>query len=73
MGPRRELPGSVKDDRLVSVAENALIQMPAHRAGKNNALEIAPAGDKILNLVAMRDARHVLLDNGPVVEQISIT
>jgi len=70
MGCGPERPQSVEDHRLVPVAEDALVEMPAHGARKCNALQIAPPGDEILNLVAVRDARHVLLDDGAVVQRI---
>ena len=44
--------------------------MPAHGAGKNDPLQIPSAGDEILHLVAVGDARNVLLDDRAVVEQI---
>ena len=42
--------------------------MPAHGAGEHDALQIAPAGDQVLNLVAMRDASYFLFDDGTIVE-----
>ena len=44
--------------------------MPADGAGEDHAFEIAPPGDEVFDLVAMRDADYVLLDDGAVVEQI---
>jgi hypothetical protein len=58
----------VEDDRLVSIAQNAAIEVPADGAGKDDALEVAAAGDEVFHLVAVRDACHVLLDDGAVVE-----
>ena len=44
--------------------------MPADGAREHEALEIASAGNKIVNLIAVRDAGHVLLDDGAVVEDL---
>ncbi len=42
--------------------------MPADGARQNKSFEIAAAGNQILNLIAMRDARFILLDDRPIVE-----
>ncbi len=45
--------------RLVAVAEDAAVEVPAHGAGKHHALQVAAPGDEILHLVAMaRFAPH---------------
>ena len=65
---RREERLSVEDHGFVAVAEDAVLKMPTDGAGKNDALEIAAAGDEVFDLVAMRDAGDVLFDDGAVVE-----
>ena len=61
----------IKHHGLVSVAENAPVEMPADSARKHHAFQIAAPCNKILNLVAMRNTRHVLFDDGTVVENLS--
>ena len=58
----------VEDYGLVAIAEDAVLEVPADGAGKDDALKVASAGDEIFDLVAMRDAGDILLDDGPVVE-----
>ncbi len=58
----------VEHHRLVSVAENAPVEMPAHGARQHQPLEVASPRNQIFDLIAVRDARHVLLDDRPVVE-----
>src|ERR1700733_14660069 len=60
----------VEDNSLVAVAENPPVQVPAHGAGEYDALQIAAAGDEVFDLVAVRDAGHLLLDDGAVIEQV---
>src|SRR5438445_439013 len=60
----------VEDHSLVAVAKNAALQVPAHGAGEHDALEIAAARDQIVHLIAVGDARHILLDDGAVVEHL---
>ena len=62
--------GLVEDHSLVAVAENAAVEVPAHGAGEDHALQVAAPGDEIFHLVAVGDARHVLLDDGAVVEHL---
>ena len=45
--------------------------MPAHGAGKNNAFQVAAFSDQIVEPVAMRNADHILLNNGPLIEYLS--
>ena len=42
--------------------------MTANRAGEDHALEVAAFADQVVNIVAMGDARHVLIDDGPLIE-----
>src|ERR1035438_7253691 len=69
----RRLPdpeGSIEDDRLVPVAENAPVDMPPHRTRENDTLEVAPARDQVFHLVAVRDPGHILLDNRAIVQDL---
>ena len=61
----------VEHNSLVAVAENPSVQVPAHGAGEDNALQIAATGDQVFHLVPVGDAGHLLLDDGAVVEQVS--
>ena len=62
------LSASVEDDGLVAEAEDAVVEMPGNGAGKHDALQIATARDEIFNLIAVGNARNILLDDGSVVE-----
>ena len=44
--------------------------MPAHRPRKHNALQVTAPRHQILHLVAMRNPRHILLDDRPLVEHL---
>ena len=44
--------------------------MPAHGARQHHPLQVAPARHKILNLVAVRYAGHILLDDRAVVQHL---
>ena len=63
-------PFLVKHDSLVSVAEDAAAHVRANGAGENHALQIAAARNQILHLVAMRDPRHILLDDWAIVQHV---
>lgn len=60
--------GSGEDDRLVSVGEDAVIEVPADSAGEDEALEIAALLNEVGELVVLGDAGDVLLDDGAFVE-----
>ena len=60
-------PGSIEHDRLVSVGQDSPLQMEAHRAGKDDALDIAPFAYQILHGIAVADADDVLFDDRPFI------
>ena len=44
--------------------------MPAHRSGEDDLFQIAALLDEVFNGIAVRDANNILLDDGPVVEDL---
>ncbi len=54
----------VEDHRLVIVHEHAILEVPAHGAGEDDALELAAEADEVGARVAVGHAQHVLLDDG---------
>lgn len=60
-----------EDHRLVAVKKNAVFDVPADGAGQDDLLQVAAFANEILDGVAMRDADHVLLDDGTVVEDFA--
>ena len=42
--------------------------MTANRAGEDHPLEVSAFVDQVVDVVAMGDARHVLIDDGPLIE-----
>src|SRR5258708_30284813 len=57
-----------EDYSLIPVQQNAVLDVPADRAGEHHFLEVAPFLHKLLQRIAVRDARHTLLDDRPVVQ-----
>ena len=45
-----------------------MLKVPADGAGKDDALQIAAAGDEVFDLIAMRNASDILLDDGTIIE-----
>jgi len=45
-----------------------VLQVPGHRARQHDALQVAALADEVFHLLAMRDAHHVLFDDGTIVE-----
>src|SRR5437867_2681796 len=64
----RTATGSVEHDGLVAVHENAMVDVPAHRAGQDHLLQIATLLQQVVDLVAVRDADDVLFDDRPIIE-----
>src|SRR4030067_2803211 len=60
---------SVEHARLVGVHQYAVVQVPFHRARQHHFFQIRAFLDQVVEGVAMRDARHVLFDDGAVVER----
>src|ERR1700683_2073141 len=58
----------VKDNRLVPVAEDSPVEVPAHSARKHHALQIATTRNQFFHLVSMRNSRYILLNDGAVIE-----
>ena len=61
---------SIEDNRLVSVEENAVCQVPPHSARQNDALEIAAFLDQVLQLIAVGYPNDILLDDRPLIQII---
>src|SRR5215203_5565196 len=57
-----------EDDRAVAVGEDAVVEMGLDRAGEHEALDVAADPFQILDLVAVANAGHVLVDDRPRVE-----
>ena len=45
-----------------------MVQVPTQGAGEHKTLEIPSTGNKVLHLVAMRDAGYILLDDRTIVQ-----
>ena len=58
----------LKDYSLVAVKQHAVLNVPAHATGKNDFFEVAAFLQQIVDRIAMRNANHVLFDDGTVVE-----
>ena len=56
---------------LVPVEQNAVFQVPAYRSGKHQPLQVPALLHQVRKLVAVGNAAHVLLDDGPVVQNLS--
>src|SRR5271157_1176605 len=61
-------PLSLKNHRLVVVQEYPILNVPANRARQHHFLQVAPLLHQILQPIAMRNARHALPDDRPVVQ-----
>ena len=68
--PRGQKMG-LKNHGLVAIKKDAVFDVPADGAGEDDFLEVAAFADEIFDGVAVRDADHVLLDDGAVVEDLS--
>src|ERR1019366_4872574 len=58
----------IEDHRLIAITKNAMFQVPGYRARQDDALQVAALADEIFHLLAMRDAHHVLFDDGAIVQ-----
>ena len=47
-----------------------MLQVPAHRPREDCLLQITAFGDELFHLVAMRDARYILLDDRPGIQLV---
>ena len=70
MRRRRRSFHSGEDDGLVGVGEDAVVEVPADGAREDEALEVAALLDEVGELVVLRDAGDVLLDDGAFVEDL---
>src|SRR5690349_22003463 len=61
--------GSTKDHGAIAVHEHAMLHVPLHRPRQYRALDVAAGAHAILEGGCMVDARHVLLDDRPLVER----
>lgn len=48
-----------------------MLQVPLHGAGEHSTLQVAPASDQILDLVAVGDSGYILFDDRTVIEHRS--
>ncbi len=60
--------GSIEDNGLVLVNEDAVLELPANGGGKDDFFEIATLGDEVLDIVAVAYAGNVLADDGAFVQ-----
>src|SRR3990172_10227386 len=65
LGPRRQSNflggfGLVEHGCLLSVGQDAVLQVEANGAGQDDSLEVAAFADQILDGIAVADADHVL-------------
>src|ERR1035441_9647075 len=58
-----------KDDGLVRVTEDAVVEVPLHSAREHHAFEVAALLDQAGQLIVLRDAGDVLLDDGAFVQR----
>jgi len=65
----RFLAGSIEDDGLAGVVQNAVLQMPSHGAESTMRSSRGPL-NQVGYLVAVRHADHVLLDDRAVVQDL---
>ena len=52
--------GLTEDNRLVPIAEDSSVEVPADGARQDHAFEVAAAGNQVSHLVTVRDAGHLL-------------
>src|SRR5262245_66316308 len=65
------LSASVEDHGLAGVHEDAVFEVPAHCAGQHHLLQVASLLHKVLELIAVRNPYHVLLDDRTLVQVFS--
>jgi len=53
--------------RLVPEEEDPVFEVRANRAGEDHAIEVAASADQAVGIVAVGDAHHVLIDDGPLI------
>ncbi len=59
---------SIENHRLPAIHQNAVIDVPAHRARQHHLFQIAALLQQVIEPVAVGDADHVLLDDRAFVE-----
>ena len=66
----RRIPSArlLEHDGAVVEDDDAVLEVRAHRARQHHALQVLPLADHVGHRVAVRDARHVLLDNRPRIQ-----
>ena len=60
---------SIENYSFVAVHQDAMFQMPAHRAREHYTLHVPPLFFQIREIVAVRNSGHVLLDDRPLVQR----
>src|SRR5471030_67711 len=58
----------VEYHRLIAVTENPMLQMPLNGPRQHDPLQVPALLDQILHLIPVRNARHILLDDRPIVQ-----
>src|SRR5580704_3539964 len=58
----------MENNRLISVKQNAIFDVPAHRAGEYDFFQVAAFVQQVVQRIAVGNADDVLLDDGAVVE-----
>ena len=61
----------LKHDRFVAVDKNPVFDVRTNRPGEYNLFEVAAFADQIFHRVSMGHSHYVLLDDWPVVENLS--
>jgi putative transposase len=62
--------GSVEDDRLVGRDKDAVVEVPADGSRQHHLFDVSTLRDQVVDLVAMRDPRDILLDDRALVEDV---
>src|SRR5580704_15954099 len=65
--PRNSCAALFENDGLVSVGQEAVFEVQPNGAREDDFFEVAALADQVLYRIAVRDARHVLLDDGALV------
>jgi hypothetical protein len=59
---------SSEHHRLIPIKQNPILHVQPHSAREHDLLQVTAFADEVFDSVAMRNADHVLLDDGTVVE-----
>src|SRR2546423_11916498 len=59
---------SNENHRLIPIHQDPVFNVPAHSAREYDFFEIAALLNEVLDRIAMRNAHHILLDDGAIIE-----